>query len=131
MTGAADGFDRHYRELVANALRRSASSELDFHRASGHRLRAWRAARRLRALGGEPGGEAAPGLGRQAGAARVAAGIALVALLAGVRHFGVHSWWTGAADIALIALTFGWFLIDARRSGDPRPGTGEGASRGS
>jgi hypothetical protein len=41
----------------------------------------------------------------------------LVFLVSSLLVVGVRSWWSGGADIALIVLTFAWFLLSTRERG--------------
>ena len=110
-----NAFEAYFRRLIRDSLVRSAEAEYDFHRRSGHGLRARRAAHvvtRAQALQQEP---PTAGLPRFGPGLLVATGIAWIAcgvVLAWVAvMFGVRSWVTGAADLALIVLTFAWFVV--------------------
>ena len=117
-------FDAHYRRLIRRSVVRSSEADQAYHEAMGHRLRARRARRRafeLYALGGED----APALARRPPAIRRATGVAWLStaafLTVGLLVFGIRTWWTGAADLALIALTFGWFFLDTTAHEAERP----------
>jgi hypothetical protein len=120
-TRSHEDFRRFYHDLVIGTLLRSAEAELARHRAARHRLRARRAERmaeRLRPLL-EPGPEIAevpterlfgPGLRILATAAWLAAAALLIVDLA---VFGIHSWTTDVGDLAMIALTLVWFVVNS------------------
>jgi Flp pilus assembly protein TadB len=117
----AESFEVHYRSLILGAARRSASFESQLQRAMGHRLRARRAElreRELTLISGEATRAQASVGTQRGGSLRAPVAVtwfATVALLvAGVTVFGIRSWQTGLADLALIALTFTWFLVDSR-----------------
>ena len=117
----AASFEAHYRRLVRESALHAAATQSDLHRALGHRWRARRAARLARELSGLPLPEAvasgSPALSELRGLRLVVAAgwaVALLVLAAGSLLVGVRSWWTGSGDIALIALTFAWFVLDAR-----------------
>ncbi len=122
----SEPFENYFRGLLLGAAARSVRSEEELQQALGHRRRARRAGRvrlELDALQGLP---PRPGAEERAGPRRLgtvgiatawlAAGAFLLAALAG---FGVHSWWTGIADVALLVLSCAWFLSDARSLGQP------------
>lgn len=118
----ARSFEEHYLRLLADSIERTALAELEFHRTLGHRRRAERAERRYEQLNGSPA--AASSRARTYGAARVmqvAAVVALLLLAVEVPFFGVRSWWTGAADLLVVAFTFAWFMLDTRRGAGSEP----------
>ena len=125
-----DPFRDHYRALVLGALLRTAETETERHRASGHRLRARRAeqaAARLRLL--TTPGSAAAGPVHFGGALRAAVGTAWVAALVlfvvNLVVVGIDSWTTTVTDVALVVLTFAWFWVSSEDLGSvdgARPG---------
>jgi hypothetical protein len=122
---AEQSFERYYRGLILGSARHSVTFEWELQRALGHRLRARRAERRARELGGIFG-EAEPAAASAAllGAGRAVALAWLVsvgALLGAAASFGIRSWPSGLADLVLIALSFGWFLLDSSRGRDEQP----------
>jgi hypothetical protein len=114
-------FRAHYRRLILGSALHTAEAELDRLRSTGHRRRAQRVDRvagTLRELTGEPvaGSLPAPAAEVRFGLslrsiARVAWVAAASFLLADVVRFGVHSWATAGADLALILVTIAWFLV--------------------
>jgi hypothetical protein len=120
-TGSGEGapsFEAHYRSLITDAARRSAEGQAAVHRALGHRLRARRAERSAaelaRLLAGAEPRPLVPARGGLWRAVRVAWAAAVVLLVAGLTAAGVHSWWTGGTDLAVITLSFAWFYLDTR-----------------
>ena len=121
-------FRDHFRALILGSALRTAEAEIDRLHASGHPRRARRTERvagTLRGLTESPGSYPLPATagGRRVGRplrllVRGAWVVAAAALLVGVAGFGVRSWTTGAADLALIALTALWF---AASGGAPAP----------
>lgn len=123
-------FRAHYRGLILGSLLRAAEAQGQLYREQGRSLRGWRAermAQRVRDLTGElqPGRDGpAPWFGLWLRTATRLAWVATLALmLADVAVFGIHSWVTGAADLALIALTVVLLVVEdhADRSENRRP----------
>ncbi len=112
--GPERSFKAHYRRLVLGSIQRSAEAEQELQLALGHKLRARRAERRAAELKSlTPETAFAPISDRrrlQLAVCACWAGVG-VYLLASLLLFGVHSWWTGGGDIALIALSFAWFFV--------------------
>ena len=127
-------FRAHYRELILGSALRIAETEIDRLHSSGQEWRARRTERvaaRLRGLTGAPGSTSLPApaaerwfggsLRRLVRAAWVAAA---AFLLVDVVSFGLRSWTTTAADLALIVVTALWFGVsidDLVPAQEPRP----------
>jgi hypothetical protein len=127
-------FRAHYRELILGSALRIAETELDRLHSSGHAWRARRAERvagRLRGLTGPPVLRSLPAPAQErwfGGSLRRLVRVAWVAaaglLLVDVVSFGVRSWTTTAADLALIVVTAVWFGVsidDLVPAPEPRP----------
>lgn len=112
-------FRAHYRGLILGSLLHAAEAQSEVYREQGRRLQAWRAerlAQRVRRLADElqPGRDGpAPWLGPWLRTATRVAWVATLALmLADFAVFGIHSWVTGGADLALIALTVVLLVVE-------------------
>lgn len=129
--GAA--FRQHYRRLLLSSAARALEREQDRHVQLGHERRARSAERQaseLRRLELEAPSpsrtrlddttgalliELPPASSRGLKRVTVLAWLLTLALLcAAALSEGLRSWWTGACDLGLVALTFAWFWVDAR-----------------
>ena len=134
MTPGPASFEAHYRSLIIGSLQRSVEAESELQRALGHRLRARRAQRsahELEAALGSGGWSQALAVGRVLRLKRTTRVVwvaSILILLAVVRIAGVRSLWTGAADVALIAVTVTWFLVDSRQQLPTPPAGAEATS---
>jgi Flp pilus assembly protein TadB len=127
---ARDPFREHYRELILRSLLRAAEARSAEQRGSGHRRRAARAERqaaRLRATSETPAARepaAAGGTsgGRLRASIRVGWLTTLVLVVLALAVFGIDSWATSVADVALIVVTVAWFWAWAHQvlgAGEP------------
>ena len=127
-------FRAHYRKLILGSALRLAETEIERLHADGYRRRAVRAERlaaSLREATGAPARPVYPAAAPQrwfGGELRRFVGalwVAAAALLGiGVVGFGLHSWATTAADLALLVLTAAWFGVsvdDLVPPPEPRP----------
>lgn len=111
---APNPFDAYFQSLIRDSLLRSAEAEYAYHRRSGHGLRARRAAQVVARLEAQQPGAAGelPRFGAGLLATTRIAWLATAAVLAWfTAGYGVRSWATGVADLALIAVTFAWFAV--------------------
>jgi hypothetical protein len=129
----AAAFREHYRRLLLSSAARALEGEQDRHVQLGHERRARSAERQaseLRRLELEAPSaprtrlddatgtlliELAPPSSRGLRRATLSAWLLSLALLCGAAlSEGLRSWWTGACDLSLVALTFAWFWVGAR-----------------
>jgi hypothetical protein len=107
-------FEAYFHGLIRASLLRSAEADYAHHRNAGHGLRARRAGQALARAQAIPDDTraAVPRFGPGALALTRIAWVACALLVAGLAvSYGVGSWATGAADLALIALTFALFAV--------------------